>query len=176
MSLIKCPECGKEISTAAASCPHCGYPLAKEKDNGQAKDYPAPKPNDWVKEWSKKAIIGKVVLGVLTALSAIPLALGLAFNNLVSFIIGLSFCVLFFLFFFASLIAVHPRTRVVDGYTILVYSGLFKNYFVIEGEVQGSGFTARYFNGNLPNGKPVRAGISIWDGASKIDVGEEKTF
>lgn len=24
MSLIKCPECGKEISSDAASCPHCG--------------------------------------------------------------------------------------------------------------------------------------------------------
>lgn len=25
MSLIKCKECGKEISTKAAACPHCGY-------------------------------------------------------------------------------------------------------------------------------------------------------
>ena len=28
MSLIKCPECGKEVSTAAAACPSCGYPVA----------------------------------------------------------------------------------------------------------------------------------------------------
>jgi uncharacterized membrane protein YdbT with pleckstrin-like domain len=28
MSLIKCPECGKEVSTAAAACPSCGYPIA----------------------------------------------------------------------------------------------------------------------------------------------------
>lgn len=25
MSIIKCKECGKEISDKAASCPHCGY-------------------------------------------------------------------------------------------------------------------------------------------------------
>ena len=25
MSLIKCPECGKEISDTALSCPSCGY-------------------------------------------------------------------------------------------------------------------------------------------------------
>src|SRR5580692_6416379 len=25
MALIKCPECGKEVSTAAASCPNCGF-------------------------------------------------------------------------------------------------------------------------------------------------------
>lgn len=27
MSLIKCPECGKEISDKAKYCVHCGYPL-----------------------------------------------------------------------------------------------------------------------------------------------------
>lgn len=27
MSLIKCPECGKEISDKASSCPSCGYPI-----------------------------------------------------------------------------------------------------------------------------------------------------
>lgn len=27
MALIKCPECSKEISDRAASCPHCGCPL-----------------------------------------------------------------------------------------------------------------------------------------------------
>ena len=27
MALIKCPECGKDVSTSASSCPHCGYPL-----------------------------------------------------------------------------------------------------------------------------------------------------
>lgn len=25
MALIKCKECGKEISAQAKSCPHCGY-------------------------------------------------------------------------------------------------------------------------------------------------------
>lgn len=28
MALIKCPECGKEISDKAASCPHCGCPVS----------------------------------------------------------------------------------------------------------------------------------------------------
>lgn len=27
MALIKCPECGNNVSTAAATCPHCGYPM-----------------------------------------------------------------------------------------------------------------------------------------------------
>lgn len=28
MALIKCPECGKEISDKASACIHCGFPLA----------------------------------------------------------------------------------------------------------------------------------------------------
>lgn len=27
MALIKCPECGKEISDKAKTCPHCGVPI-----------------------------------------------------------------------------------------------------------------------------------------------------
>lgn len=33
MSLIKCPECGKEISSMADTCPHCGYPIHKNQNN-----------------------------------------------------------------------------------------------------------------------------------------------
>lgn len=32
MALIKCPECGKEVSDKAKSCIHCGYPLDECKD------------------------------------------------------------------------------------------------------------------------------------------------
>lgn len=28
MALIKCPECGKEISSLAVACPNCGIPIA----------------------------------------------------------------------------------------------------------------------------------------------------
>ena len=38
MALINCPECGKQVSTAAQSCPSCGYPIAK-----QAAQEPPPK-------------------------------------------------------------------------------------------------------------------------------------
>lgn len=35
MALIKCPECGREISDKAVSCPGCGYPI---QGNVQADD------------------------------------------------------------------------------------------------------------------------------------------
>ena len=36
MALIQCPECEKQISSNAESCPHCGYPMkAKEEVSAQ---------------------------------------------------------------------------------------------------------------------------------------------
>jgi uncharacterized membrane protein YvbJ len=35
MALIKCKECGREISDAADSCPHCGFPLKQESNNNE---------------------------------------------------------------------------------------------------------------------------------------------
>ena len=31
MAIIKCPECGQEISDQSRNCIHCGYPLKKQK-------------------------------------------------------------------------------------------------------------------------------------------------
>lgn len=33
MPLIKCPECGKEVSDKAVACPVCAYPIAQTKLN-----------------------------------------------------------------------------------------------------------------------------------------------
>lgn len=33
MALIKCSECGKEVSDSASSCPNCGFPVNKEVSN-----------------------------------------------------------------------------------------------------------------------------------------------
>lgn len=33
MAMIKCPECGKEISDLASSCPNCGFPIGFESTN-----------------------------------------------------------------------------------------------------------------------------------------------
>jgi hypothetical protein len=40
MSLIECPECKKQISDKAVSCPNCGYPLNKQQtDNADENEY-----------------------------------------------------------------------------------------------------------------------------------------
>ena len=33
MALIKCSECGKEISDKAESCPNCGNPISKKEES-----------------------------------------------------------------------------------------------------------------------------------------------
>jgi hypothetical protein len=40
MALINCPECQKEISNKATSCPNCGYPISESKTS--IKIDPAP--------------------------------------------------------------------------------------------------------------------------------------
>lgn len=38
MAIIKCPECGKEISDTVSTCIHCGFQLAKHFDKLRAQD------------------------------------------------------------------------------------------------------------------------------------------
>ena len=35
MALIKCPECGKEVSDRAGSCPNCAFPLSSMRTDGE---------------------------------------------------------------------------------------------------------------------------------------------
>lgn len=35
MALIKCPECGKEVSDRAANCIQCGFPLSSLRTDGE---------------------------------------------------------------------------------------------------------------------------------------------
>jgi len=34
VTLIKCPECGTEVSSEAAACPKCGHPLQAKPSGG----------------------------------------------------------------------------------------------------------------------------------------------
>ena len=34
MPIIACPECGREVSTAAKACPACGFPVAEKNPTG----------------------------------------------------------------------------------------------------------------------------------------------
>lgn len=53
MALIKCPECGKQISDKAVACIYCGFPMAEMKQNEQI-EIEADKENDEMEEESKQ--------------------------------------------------------------------------------------------------------------------------
>lgn len=42
MALINCPECAKQVSTAAHACPSCGYPVAEKFGEPKAAAAPIP--------------------------------------------------------------------------------------------------------------------------------------
>ena len=48
MALIKCPECGKEVSDKAQSCPNCGCPLSEMVASGTVR---IKMPNNIVEGW-----------------------------------------------------------------------------------------------------------------------------
>lgn len=39
MALIKCPGCGREISSFAESCNYCGHPISAERQNHSTAGY-----------------------------------------------------------------------------------------------------------------------------------------
>ena len=65
MALVQCPECGKEISDQAISCPNCGYTMRKEENIANAVVVP-------VKRAPNKRLI--VVACVVVLLAAVLVA------------------------------------------------------------------------------------------------------
>lgn len=62
MSLIKCLECGQDVSDQAPSCPHCGYVFRKEeiKESVVIKQVPSININR-IEKTSKAAKLTKLI-------------------------------------------------------------------------------------------------------------------
>jgi hypothetical protein len=58
MALIKCPECGTEVSDKAEKCPKCSYPIATSEKHEQVQ----------VIEKTSKALKQQVIYASLTAI------------------------------------------------------------------------------------------------------------
>ena len=78
MAIIKCPECGKDVSDQAEVCVHCGYPLAKGKpvsdDPADAPAAPAEEKKEKPAGGRKKGLI-LAVAGVLLVAAVIAVVL-----------------------------------------------------------------------------------------------------
>ena len=82
MALIKCPECGKEISDRASSCPNCGCPIsqttqADSKYHVSSEGYNTPHatPDYSVQEEPEESFWSSEMLAILLTLSIWPIGL-----------------------------------------------------------------------------------------------------
>lgn len=87
MAIIKCPECGAEISDKATACPKCGNPMAGVASvNVTANAQPAPVVNVVTSKSNGIAVAGLVlailglVLGWVPVLGWVVWFLGLLFS------------------------------------------------------------------------------------------------
>lgn len=182
MALIKCPECGQNVSTEATACPHCGYPLNKvEKEQKVEKseidnDKKAPLDPSWLKKYKFKPTLGKIILGgvalgsLISFIISIVIAVAVDYYSL--FIIPMIFGIIFIFalsFFFAGLIVMKWKVVEDDGYRAIAIAGFFRYYLVVENEVQEVSMN-RHLDGRLPNGKYVWADFAAWDGNIIISV------
>ena len=190
MALIKCPECGKEVSTAAETCPHCGYPINKNEPvkEKQVENYPKPKDSSWINKWKKKETKGRWTWTLLFFASLLLVGLFVILLNvdrevtsygtyakfgwIIMVAIASSVAFIIFVFWIVALLSSKVITRQYDGYTVLVYVG-FKNLLIVENEIQDFGTSNRFLYGQLPNKKQVWVNISILDGSVKMGIGEE---
>lgn len=79
MALINCPECGREISEMAKSCPHCGCPIQKSTENKGSNSKPKKTHNSKNRNEKpkKKGSCLKIVLIVLAALMVLIVLIGI---------------------------------------------------------------------------------------------------
>ena len=71
MALTKCPECGKEVSTSAETCPHCGYPLKKVQKEEPVLDTVGKT----ILRDRKRDIIGLGIFFILTAIGGLVMTI-----------------------------------------------------------------------------------------------------
>ncbi|MDA3779012.1 MAG: zinc ribbon domain-containing protein [Bacteroidales bacterium] len=59
MALINCPECKKEVSDSALSCPHCGFELSNKKEKTEINQVKKPKKKDLA--WTTWLLIAAIM-------------------------------------------------------------------------------------------------------------------
>lgn len=183
MAIIRCPECGGNVSDTCDVCIHCGYSLKPKnnvnnvqeiiikKEPENRTNWPRPKDVSWIDSLKGKK---KTAVLIWTVLFAITLPLGL---------IGLSGLYGMYVFLCLSFISlscllvcaldIKIVVRKCDGYSVVVYKGVFKKSLYIEGEEQVGTMTNRYLYGTLPNNKQIWVYVSPIDGSVKIGFGTE---
>ncbi len=73
MAMIKCPECGKEISDKAVSCPNCGYLIRQEPIEYLEEEYEEDEEESNSERWKNDIVYG--ILSIMICIFSTILAL-----------------------------------------------------------------------------------------------------
>ncbi|MBP8151355.1 MAG: zinc ribbon domain-containing protein [Xylophilus sp.] len=57
MALVRCPECGREVSSHAPACPACGYPLQAKNPAPGTPPAPGQSPLHSPHLWGRVALV-----------------------------------------------------------------------------------------------------------------------
>ena len=178
MALIKCPECGNDVSTSADACPHCGFPM-KNKQPDEPKEYAKPLDDSWMETWKGKPGRSKIALTIvyfinlLFILLFVLLGLGIGAGFPAWAYVGImvfAFISIFtFSFWIAGFICLKYKVINCDGYNAIAIAGVWSNYLVIENKIFEKAHN-RHLDGNLPNGKHVKADFAFWDSSIRLSI------
>lgn len=80
MPLTTCPDCGREVSTAAPVCPHCGRPTGPTVAASQPAQQTGPEQTLWHGSPSWLLLLGKIIWLAIVAIGA-PIAVSWASNR-----------------------------------------------------------------------------------------------
>lgn len=176
MALIKCPECGKSVSSEAPSCPHCGYPIKQllnesvsSKNDDENKSVVPPLDPSWLDTYKAEPAIYKTILTVLFLLNVVLIIVFMLNGLYIAGGIFLFVGIFTFSFWIAGLICLKTKTIEEDGYYAIAIAGVFRNELVVENVVQEIGHN-RHLDGKFPNGKYVWADFAVWDSNIKMSV------
>jgi membrane protein YdbS with pleckstrin-like domain len=89
MGLQTCPECRGSVSSAAASCPHCGHPMGAPAARLAVPAAVVAEHDLWQGRPSAKALLGAIV-GVILFSGIVCVGVYLAYQPLLGFLAGLS--------------------------------------------------------------------------------------
>ena len=80
MALINCPECAKEISDKAKSCPNCGCPLQKQVKIEDLKENNSFEPRNTASTLKKQIIKPKFLVSIVSVF-VVLLVIGVIYNG-----------------------------------------------------------------------------------------------
>ena len=83
---------------------------------------------------------------------------------------------LIFSFGIVSWFGTRFRYRKYGEYYACLYVGLFKNYLIVENEIQDSAFFESYYYGQFPDGTPISVKLNHWNGSIKFAFGASQNL